>query len=98
ADPTPAFSFGNEPMIESVAGAMMFAIPTPSSTVMTITHNVELFVPSVTISSCDDPATNIPDATTTLFPKRWTHRGDNGASTIIVIDCGIRMAPALTVE
>ena len=31
AEPTPAFSGGSDPMIESVAGAIAIAIPTPSS-------------------------------------------------------------------
>ncbi len=32
AEPTPAFASGNEPMTDSVAGAIVSAIPTPSST------------------------------------------------------------------
>ena len=41
AEPTPAFSRGSAPMIDSVAGATMCAIPTPSTSVTAMTWTTE---------------------------------------------------------
>ena len=53
AEPTPALARGSEPMIESVAGARMFAIPRPSSMLMPMTGSVELDASSVLNSSSE---------------------------------------------
>ena len=42
AEPTPALARGSDPMIESVHGAMMLAIPRPMITVMAITWSALL--------------------------------------------------------
>ena len=43
ADPTPALARGSEPMIESVHGAITFAMPAPIIIVTTITWSTPLF-------------------------------------------------------
>src|SRR5690348_5525554 len=85
-------------MIDSVAGAMMFAIPRPSTIVMITTCATLLDVPSVVIINNDVATIAIPVATTALLPNACTHRVDSGANTINTAACGMRIAPALTVE
>jgi hypothetical protein len=98
AEPTPAFSRGSDPMIDSVAGAMMCAIPRPRPAATVVTHSVLLPVSSVVMRSRSTATIAMPNATTFLLPNRCTHRVDSGANTIMHAACGISSAPAFTVE
>src|SRR5256885_4330191 len=98
AEPTPAFALGNEPMIESVAGAMTLLMPTDSSAATTITCRVLEFTSSVRKPSRHKAMKNNPPATTTLLPNFRTQMLDIGARIIISADCGSSTAPAFTVE
>src|SRR5438552_12652149 len=98
ADPTPALARGSEPMIESVHGAMTFAMPIPRSMVMRITCSTLLFGWKVVNSTSDVVTSTNPAATTILLPSLCTHTLDSGAQIMINAACGNNTAPALTVE
>src|SRR5215475_11217660 len=82
AEPTPALPRGNEPMIDSVAGAMVRAMPLAINAwrhtmsgqygllALSDAHDTS---PAVTISS--------PVVTTSLVPMRCTNRALSGDST-----------------
>ena len=98
AEPTPAFSRGNEPMIDSVAGDMTLPMPIPMSTDTRITCNALDPTSSVTKLTSEIATIVSPNATTALFPNRTTQRGLRNAKIINAADCGMRIAPALSVE
>ena len=85
-------------MIESVHGAMTFAMPTAISIITTMMCNVLLFGSNVEKRTNDIATIVRPAATTSLLPKRRTHTGESGARIIIVTACGMSTAPAFTVE
>jgi hypothetical protein len=97
AEPTPALARGSDPMIESVAGAMMLAIPRPMSIVIAMTWRAALSGVNVRNSTNDVPTRARPVATTRLLPHRCTQVFDIGAKIISIVACGIRTAPAFTV-
>jgi hypothetical protein len=98
AEPTPAFSRGSEPMIDSVAGARIWAKPTASTHMISTTLIVGESAVNGVMRSRPNAAIDMPVAITILLPKRWTHRGESGARIISTIACGNRTAPALSVE
>src|SRR5688572_6757528 len=66
AEPTPACSGISEPMIDSVAGAMVSAIPAASTSIETSNVPYPVSTPSRVISSRPVPTSANPAATTTL--------------------------------
>src|SRR3954451_2163430 len=98
AEPTPAFSRGSDPMMESVQGAMTLAIPNPNSMVTAITWNTLLVGSKVTNSARAKVTISSPNVTMTLLPIFWTQTFDSGAKIMITAACGSNTAPAFTVE
>src|SRR3954451_20333804 len=98
ADPTPAFPSGSEPMIDSVAGAIVSPTPSPRSsrTAAPATNDdITVFDPYNTIAVA---VTQMPMTTTRSVPHRNTNRGALGAASIIPTATGIAMSPDLSGE
>ena len=74
ADPTPAFERGSDPMIDSVAGAMTFAIPTPSRTATPMMNQTLVVGVNVRNINSDVATINSPAPTTIFVPARSTSR------------------------
>ena len=85
ADPTPAFARGSEPMVESVHGAITFAMPIPINIVMpmrwnalTVGWNVERSTSETVINSRpkghDDLVADLGDEATRQWRKDHHHR------------------------
>src|SRR4029079_9271206 len=83
ADPTPALASGSEPMIDSVAGALVRATPQDRSTRRQA--STEYVESAVRNDSRIRPMVDrlMPAATTYFVPNRWTNRGESGATIII---------------
>src|SRR3954447_23206499 len=71
AEPTPAFSLGSEPMIDSVAGAVVRVRPLDTSSIQATT-GPQNAVPASKVEAQRNPRAidASPDATTTLGPNR----------------------------
>ena len=85
ADPTPALARGKDPMIDSVAGAMVNASP---HAVITMRHTMSAYDESPCVPvrrSRPTVVSVIPAATTYFVPKRSTRRFEFGATIIIGI-------------
>ena len=81
-------------MIDSVAGAMTFAIPTPSRTATPMMNQTLVVGVNVTNINSDVATINSPAPTTTFVPARSTSRAETGARIIIAAAWGMRIAPA----
>ena len=99
AEPTPAFSFGNEPRMASVAGAVVIVRPTPIRTIDPTTG------PQYAVSASSVEAHRNPTVievralvTTRLVPKRRASRAAIGAPTAALIAKGKVCTPADSVE
>src|SRR3954452_23451721 len=98
AAPTPAFPSGSEPMIDSVAGAMVRPTPSPRSSrtaAPATNEDITVFDPYSSIAA---EVTTIPVTTTRLVPHRNTKRGAFGAATIMPTATGAAMSPDFSGE
>src|SRR6476659_215231 len=93
AEPTPALPSGSEPMIDSVAGAVVSPTPTPSSNLTAAPATNDDMTVFDAYSSIAAEVMTIPVTTTRLVPQRNTNRGAFGAATIIPIATGIAISP-----
>ncbi len=98
ADPTPALSRGSEPMIDSVAGAMVRAMPVA---MMTKAKNTGVYpAEGSTWVMTQRPVATVsrPAATTSLVPKRSASLALWGATAIITTAKGMMRTPAARAE
>ncbi len=85
AEPTPARDSGNDPMIDSVAGLMVSAIPVAASAIRQAMSGNGVVAPTLA-NATSPPATHArPAPTVSLVPIRSTIRGLIGEMTIIGI-------------
>src|SRR4051812_3823266 len=98
AEPTPAFAFGSEPMIDSVAGAMTNPMPTPNSSRTAPPPTKDLITGSTEYSIRPVATIDRPVTTTSLVPTRSTSLGACGAVAMIPIATGAVSNPALNGE
>ena len=81
AEPTPAFARGNDPMIDSVAGATTWAMPNALNAVTVMTHHAAVSVWNVAMSTSDSDEDEQPGRDDGLVaehahPSR-RHRGED---------------------
>jgi hypothetical protein len=96
AEPMPAFARGSDPMIDSVAGAMVSPIPIAITTMrQAMSPQYEMFCEGTVANSAKPmPAMVNPLPTTNLVPMRSTSRALLGATTSMVSAIGSRRTPA----
>ncbi len=96
AEPTPAFSRGSEPMIESVAGVIVSPMPPDMSS---IRHNRSTYdVSTRTRENSASPiaTTSSPTATVTFVPTLSATRALSGATTMIATANGSNATPVFS--
>src|SRR4051794_25684704 len=94
AEPTPARSGGNEPMIDSVAGAVTRPSPPPIPSMATTTTRYGELA-AVTAATRKPEAIKPSPAPTTRFePNRRTSSGDTGAVSAVKSANGTVCTPA----
>src|SRR6266508_791 len=98
AEPTPAFASGSEPMIESVAGAIVSASP---HAVITNRHTRSPYDDDASSPEVNNKPVAVrvsPVATTALLPTRSTNLGLSGATIIIGIANASSRTPVSSAE
>jgi hypothetical protein len=81
AEATPACSRGSDDMIDSIAGGMMLAIPTPCTKNSMATIQIGVSTPTTASPSRDSAVSTRPVAETALAPYRFTMAVLSGANT-----------------
>src|SRR6266550_1305458 len=98
AEPTPALPGGREPMIDSVAGAVVKPMPAPKTTRTSPPRTADDINVSEAYIASDAATISSPPVTTRLVPKRSTNRGASGAQPMIPTATGAVSIPALSGE
>ena len=95
AEPTPAFSLGTEPMIDSVADGIAIDIPPDMHTSPRAMWTYEESAFTVARMSSPHAPPTSPKPTRRFEPKRSTMRGATGANTMNMIATGSKPDPGL---
>src|SRR5581483_6471921 len=98
AEPTPALPGGSDPMIDSVAGAVVKPMPAPNQIRTSPPNSVDDINVSEAYIASAEATINSPPVTTRLVPTRSTTRGANGAQPMIPTATGAVSIPALSGE
>src|SRR4029079_864374 len=93
-EPTPAFSRGTEDMMDSVAGGITLAMPTPWMKKNEASNQIGELIPSVANPARPSATRDRPTAHTYFGPNRFTIDELNGAKMIWASANGVTSRPA----